>query len=91
MRLIKAEPCFSFSSSNTFNSLCLHDFYSQLQSTVNDSATLSDERKTVGTDSSELADTGGFAFGLKWYLHTHSADMLQRCLLVYALNLALAC
>ncbi|XP_040004623.1 cordon-bleu protein-like 1b isoform X2 [Xiphias gladius] len=31
----------------------------QLQSTVNDSATLSDERTTVGTDSSELADTDG--------------------------------
>ena len=41
--------------------LCMLDSYSQLQSTVNDSATQSDMRTTAGMDSSELADTSGFA------------------------------
>ena len=42
----------------------LTNFYSQLQSPVNDSAALNDVRTTDGTGSSEPADTSGFTLGL---------------------------
>lgn len=77
-----SKTFFSFLSfisiSSTFNYSCLLDFYSDLRSTVNTFAARSDVRTTAGTDSSDLADTSGFALGIKLCFHICSRNVLQK-------------